>query len=284
MTIGDMVEIGRYNLHAQFSRAAGFVGDGGLVTLGTRAMDDGPLNIVIPTLPQGLTRLDVRTDTIVYHGRDVGFWNRRDGTIYDSAITGFPPGASAVQRIKENGAALRDFLGQCGHPSSPRYLWTNEAPRFDCEQFEQAVALRIRAGAGAIRAGRWIAGTRSLRGVGIGLTPTGDDFLVGVVFGLHLAARAMGADAQSAVDLICDEALRGLQIRREPIIQGMYRMARQARAFQSLKDLLTAVVWRRADGVVPCARRVFSVGETSGTDLVAGLVWAIEEGGCGWRL
>jgi hypothetical protein len=284
MTIGDMVEMGSYDLHAQFSRVASFVGDNRLVTLGTRGMDDGPLNIIVPALPEGLARLDVRTDTIVYHGRDVGFWKRRDGTIYDSAITGFPPGDSAVQRIKENGAALRDFLGQSGHPSSPRYLWMSEAARFGAGQFEHAVALRIRAGAGALRAGQWIAGTRSLRGLGIGLTPTGDDFLVGVVFGLHLAARATGADARPAVDLICDEALRGKPRPREPIIQAMYRMARQARAFQSLKDLLAGIVSLRADGVVSCAQRVFSVGETSGTDLAAGLAWAIEEGGCGWRL
>jgi len=279
MTIGDMVEIGSYDLHSRFFGVANFVGDGRLVTLGTRALDDGPLNIVVHTLPEGLTRLDVGNDTLVLHGRDVRSWKRGGGTTYDSEITDFEPGDSAVQRIKENSATLRDFLGQSGHPSSLRFLWMNEALRFGGGQFDYAVAQRIWAGAQALRAGQWIEGARSLRGVGIGLTPTGDDFLVGVMFGLHVAARATGADAQPVVDLMCDEALRG-----EPIINAMYQMARRARAFRSLKNLLAAIVLRGAQDVASCAQSVFSIGETSGTDLVAGLVWAMEKGGCGWRL
>jgi hypothetical protein len=284
MTIGDMVEIGSYALHSRFSRVANFVGGGRLVTLGTQALDDGPLNVVIHTLPEGLTKLDVGIDTLVLYGRDVGSWKRESGTLYDSKITDFEPADSAVQRIKENSATLRDFLCQSGHPSSLRFLWMNEAPRFGGGQFDNALAQRIWAGAQALRRGQWIEGARSLRGVGIGLTPTGDDFLVGVIFGLHVAARAADANAQSVVDLMCDEALRGESIRGEPIIHAMYQMARQARAFRSLKNLLAAIVLRGADGVVSCAQSVFSVGETSGTYLVAGLVWAIEKGGCGWRL
>jgi hypothetical protein len=284
MTIGDMVEIGSYDLHSLFSRVANFAGGGRLVTLGTQALDDGPLNIVIHTLPEGLTRLEVGIDTLVLHGRDVRSWKRGGGTTYDSEITDFEPGDSAVQRIKENSATLRDFLCQRAHSSSLRFLWMKEALRFGGGPFNDAVAQRIWAGAQALRAGQWIEGTRSLRGVGIGLTPTGDDFLVGVMFGLHVAARATGTDAQSVVDLMGDEALRGEPIRSEPIIKAMYRMARRARAFRSLKNLLAAIVWHGAEEVVSCAQSVFSVGETSGTDLVTGLVWAIEKGGCGWRL
>jgi len=284
MTIGDMVEIGSYDLHSRFSRAANFVGDGRLVTLGTPALDDGPLNIVIHALPEGLTRIDVGMDTLVLHGRDVRSWKRGGGTTYDSGIADFEPGDSAVQRIEENSATLRDFLGQSGHPSSLRFLWMSEAPRFGGGPFGHALAQRIRAGAQALRAGLWMEGARSLRGVGIGLTPSGDDFLAGVMFGLHVAARATGADAQPVVALMCDEALRGEPVRGEPIVKAMYRMARQARAFRSLKNLLAVIVFGRAEGVISCAQSVFSLGETSGTDLAAGLVWAMEKGGCGWRL
>jgi len=284
MTIGDMVEIGSYDLHSCFPRVANFAGGGRLVTLGTHALDDGPLNIVIQTLPEGLTRLDVGMDTLVLYGRDVRSWKRGGGTTYDSEIADFEPADSAVQRIKENSAALRDLLCRRAIPSSLQFLWMNAALRFGGGPFDYAVGQRIGAGAQALRAEQWIEGARSLRGVGIGLTPTGDDFLVGVMFGLHVAARATGADAQSVVDLMCDEALRGEPIRGELIIMAMYQMARQARAFRSLKNLLAAIVWHGADGVASCAQSVFSIGETSGTDLVAGLVWAIEKGGCGWRL
>lgn len=277
-----MVEIGSYDLHSRFSEVANFVCGNRLITLGTQALDDGPLNIVISEpLQEDLTRLDVGIERLMLYGREITAWDRESGVTYDSQIVAFEQGNIAVQKIQENGATLRFFLCQSGHPSSLRFLWMNEVPQFGSGQFVDVLTQRLRAGANALRAAKWIEGARSLRGVGIGLTPTGDDFLVGVMFGLHLVGRATGVDGQSVLSLMCNEALCG---RDEPIINAMYQMARQARAFRSLKDLLEAIVLRGSDDVVRCARNVFSVGETSGTDLVAGLVWAIEKGGCGCQL
>ncbi|MDR5683479.1 MAG: DUF2877 domain-containing protein [Armatimonadota bacterium] len=98
-------------------------------------------------------------------------------------------------------------------------------------------------------------GAQRLCGLGLGLTPSGDDFLVGVLIGLRLA----GADPRPIVEAATDTTR---------ISRAYLEAAAHGQANEPWHDLLQAL--RSEGGWEPSARRLLRWGETSGADMMAG--------------
>jgi len=64
---------------------------------------------------------------------------------------------------------------------------------FDSE-FEKAFVKRMGDGVKLIWAGQIIRGVKRLKGCGFGLTPSGDDFIAGLLFGLNVIQQARNKD------------------------------------------------------------------------------------------
>lgn len=108
-------------------------------------------------------------------------------------------------------------------------------------------------------------GVRSFRGRGFGLTPSGDDFIAGVLYGLH------------GIEMITKQDLRALreQLYRQAIGSNLFSnhlllMAREARYFKRLKDVLQAMFSGKKTDTVSCLKQLAGVGKTSGADLLCG--------------
>lgn len=108
-------------------------------------------------------------------------------------------------------------------------------------------------------------------GLGLGLTPSGDDRLVGFLLGCFI---------QQPIDIDLLEALQKAieisQDRTNDISYAMLKHAREGRFNEWLLQLSYAIEHECHDGLEQAISRVFSIGSRSGGDMLKGLLLSLE--------
>ena len=117
-----------------------------------------------------------------------------------------------------------------------------------------------------------IAEGRPLLGLGGGLTPSGDDYLGGVLFGWRLIGRRREVDAwdAAAVQLAADAATLS-----HPISARLFADLAAGEGWAPLHDLVQALAAGEAARALQAARGLTAVGQTSGWDVLAGLLGSL---------
>lgn len=108
---------------------------------------------------------------------------------------------------------------------------------------------------------------QALLGLGQGLTPSGDDYLVGMFAVLHLPGFP-GIPWISTCAAIVSVA----QERTHAISVAALKAAAAGRVRESLSSLMQAMVEGSRDDVMPLLIRVLGIGSSSGADMVAGML------------
>lgn len=111
------------------------------------------------------------------------------------------------------------------------------------------------------------AGAYLVAGAGIGLTPAGDDFLMGVLLALWLAMEAPYP--------YVDSMLEGTTDRTGRLPRAFLRAAARGEAGQAWHSLAWAIVQGDAPRIRLAARVVLSAGHTSGADALFGFAMAL---------
>jgi hypothetical protein len=109
----------------------------------------------------------------------------------------------------------------------------------------------------------------ALIGLGVGLTPSGDDFLVGLLAGLEACGDAVRSPLARA---IAREAPR----RTTAIGAALLEHACRGEFSQRLHDVLIAIVAFDRAGIAAAIARAMAYGATSGADTLRGLFLALE--------
>lgn len=113
------------------------------------------------------------------------------------------------------------------------------------------------------------AAASDLAGLGGGLTPTGDDVLVGVL--MALAALPDGPNRALRA------AIRGGTVGRTTRISDAYlEAAARGEASEAWQRLLAALGGDGSHSVIQAGRRILSFGETSGVDMLTGFLLAMQ--------
>lgn len=120
-------------------------------------------------------------------------------------------------------------------------------------------------------------GVRKLAGLGVGLTPSGDDFLIGFIYGLW-ATRSL-EEAQLWGKIVAETAAPQTTL----LSAAWLRAAARGEANESWHDLVRACGQRAVgskvyEEVVTAVERISSTGHTSGTDALAGFTAVLELG------
>jgi len=108
-----------------------------------------------------------------------------------------------------------------------------------------------------------------LGGLGPGLTPSGDDALAGIVFGLR---AALGPGIEPVTVRVSVGAPVG------PLGRSALAFAARGQALAPVHELVWAVALGDRRAGEAAARSIAAIGETSGADLLLGLEWALSGG------
>lgn len=269
LRVGDGLGRGSWAFHSRFRRCLNFFDGETLATVALPELGAGPHRIVADRLPEiEGERLTVDSGRVEIAGRCLVF------SASDVYVSRPDWGRPASGPLEAGLGSLKRALDHRAPAASLAWLAGGRSPGAGASSFDRELVRRFRDGAGRLFGTDPAAGARLLRGVGHGLTPSGDDLLAGVLHGWRLAEAWDGSDRGILVRAVY-EASRG----DNPFSATFLREARDGRVFEHLESLVRALMAGAAGAVEAAAERLFGVGDTSGADLATGLWLALTSRG-----
>ncbi len=263
---GDSIPRGTFKLHSAFENSINFRGRKGLVvSLVSRKTGNGPMNIVMKHLPRGARRLKVTRFKLYIDENCLEADPERN---YDSSV---PVLSLDPVLLRKNLELLKGWLGTSAPAKSMCFLFSVRAEDAFKRPFEREMLKKMKDSIRLLDAGDYARGARALRGLGFGLTPSGDDFICGFLTGLSFVEACSSADLSDIMNAVYENALT------ENIISGSFTWcAYNGRVNERIKDLLAALAGLEERRLLSAAKAALRCGHTSGADFCAGLVHGCE--------
>jgi len=301
ISVGDQIESGIYRFHSRFNRVVNFERHGRLVSVVDEQIGPGPLNIVLrggfslspsdgeragvggpfslqgsgahcalkvrgTLLPSAFPPLKITTSSVVFAAHRFTFSLRQR---YHSTFD-FDPGN--LHCFHHNLSIFGELLTECAPSKSLAFLLDETRLKNFRSGFEQAFADRICRGAHQVFHGHLLEGIRSLKGCGLGLTPSGDDFIAGLLIALNLLQELRGQAFQPTADAIFGAA-EGDNIFSNTFLD----LARRGLLFGRMKDLLIELMTGSEASVRKATGKLLAIGASSGADLATGFFLTVHE-------
>lgn len=264
---GDCIGPGEYTLHSRFRRASNFLCGENLISVVDETIGGGPFNLVVDDY-DSLTSdpVLIRQDSIQIN--DAQFiW---DGTLrYDSSIDTLPQ--IDPQWFQENLGQCKNILKNLAPSRSLAFLF--DEPRLSNTEnsFESALRKRFFEGTRMIAEDKILEGVRILKGIGFGLTPSGDDLISGLLIALNVRKLIRRENLQSLIEDIFDAVKNS-----NPLSLAFIRSAKDGRPFEKLKCLISSLLGSDTEELVRRMSDLLTVGATSGADIAVGLIIGLE--------
>ena len=218
--------------------------------------------------PDQLPPLKITTSSVVFAAHRFPFSPRQR---YHSPLDF---GTGNLHCFHHNLSFFGELLTKCAPPKSLAFLLDETRLKNFRSGFEQAFADRICRGAHQVFHGHLLEGIRILKGCGVGLTPSGDDFIAGLLIGLSLLQKLRGQAFQPTADAVFRVA-EGDNLFSNTFLD----LARRGLLFGCMKDLLCALMTGSEASVRKVTGKLFAIGASSGADLATGFFLTVHEQG-----
>ncbi|HVH31072.1 MAG TPA: DUF2877 domain-containing protein [bacterium] len=255
---------------ATFARSCYLALDRRIVALVSAELHNGPLNVVVtPAPPFGDLSTGAPASSNGHRIQVIDVW--------DTSLDGATAWDPILRRIDHTARGVPD-----NHLQVLTDLIAAEAPagglaRLSVDRaggvltpLERTASLGLRnllTGLGRANRAQVVLGAHALAGLGPGLTPSGDDVLVGCLLALAALPDARGASLREAI-------ASSARHRTTQISTAYLEAAARGEASEAWHRLIAAMGTSDAVRVVGAARHVLAVGETSGSDMLGGFILA----------
>lgn len=249
----------RGSVLATFPRSIYLDLNGAIVAVVARELLNGPLNIVLagpaPLFDQLAlgSAVTASMDRLHIEGRPVIALS--GASLWDPAITPWTP--DQLPRVTQN---LDILIG--------RVMVEAPADHLAHPRIEHAMAT-VRSALAMRSPSELVVAAAGLAGLGGGLTPTGDDVLVGVLVALAALPDRSAQELRTAVR-------EGTVGRTTRISEAYLDAATRGEASEAWQTLLAALGGDDRQSVVDAGRRILAFGETSGADMLTGFLLAMQ--------
>jgi hypothetical protein len=285
VSIGDHIDEGEYVVHSRFHKALNFVKHCGvendktsgfsgsssdrLVSLVIEEVGAGPNNIII----QGLNFHTVHSLLIT---EQTLFINKclipLDKSKQYHSMIDFT--TRTIEQVEKHLDLFEMFLLRLSPLKSLAFLLDKARSQYFHPGFERAVVERIQTGVYEIFHGNLFGGVKAIKGVGFGLTPSGDDFISGLLLGLFIIQNVYGKDFSEIREQVYRSAIGSNRISNT-----FLSCAREGLLFERWKFLLCSLLYAGENNLYEATQQLLSVGETSGADTVVGFLLTIKKWG-----
>ncbi len=283
-TIAPLVGQADFRAHvlASFPSACNLLAaDGSVVTVVTRAVGNGPLNLVV----DGRAALPVCRAGVPAHGDghtlDVGgIWQVN---LADAAVWEPMPDYGVLRRFAVNYPVaalshLENLLTTRAPSESLATLLCQDGSLILCRPYQQRAQKHVAALLAAHAIGDLDGITThaaALVGLGPGLTPAGDDWLAGWLIGLRLRETFQPADVKLRLTDVATAVLHVAAGRTHALSLSLLRAAAAGEVNVWWHVLLSAIAASDVPAVGVAAAQVMKYGKTSGSDMLAGFLSAL---------
>ncbi len=275
VSIGDRIFPGEYTLHSRFRRVVNFTDGEKLIALVTGEVGSGPVNIVANDLDPGLIEeLRIYPGTITINGEPYPFDRR---LIFHSH-----PGTGPIdnQCLTRNLRTFEAALLELSPPGSLAFLIDRKREANFTSSFEKGFVERVKEGTQTIFSGTdritpdakdIISGVKKIKGLGFGLTPSGDDFIAGLLVALNLIELIDGINRAKLREEIVKVSRSG-----NLLSNSFISLAGDGYLFEGFKDLLSALIEGDKAGIRARTETLISLGSSSGSDMAIGFLLTIK--------
>jgi hypothetical protein len=246
--------------------------DGELFTIASRDLDNAPATLIADAAGFATTgiargdRVDAVQSGIAIAGRlDIRL---DEASAWDARLPGYPADDS---RLRENLRKVRARIGPRAIGGGPP---RGAAPSAIARVMAATLERRARMLRAALCAGDVAAAGlhgKAMMGLGPGLTPSGDDFLVGLLATLHVPQNPCRELAG-----VCDDILVDVARRTNAISAAALQAAARGRVREAIQVLMRELMHGTPNRLAAALSRVLAIGSTSGTDIVAGMLCGFE--------
>lgn len=256
------LDSGTGRVHSVFERAINIEdARGQLVTIASRDVDDAPDTIIVDI--DRFSALGAQAGSTAHPTKDAIAVGERFTVRLDTAIAWdatLPTWPADDGPLRSNLETVRcEMARSVAAGTSP--LATAMSSMIEERAGALCAALERRDAAAARACGQ------AMLGLGPGLTPSGDDFLVGLFAVLHLPGSPFEASSGICADIVADAA-----VRTNAVSVAALTAAARGRVRASIIGLLRALVAGNREAATTALRRVLAIGSTSGSDIAAGIV------------
>lgn len=261
---GDQIPPGFYNrIHSTFKHAVNFHCDSHLIALCTPEICPGPWRMVIDY--DNLERIksfDLKTEQMNF---DSDIIKLSDCPVYTTPV--FKP-ISNPAIIDQNLNICRTKFTQDATPES---VWAlAHAEDMDLGSFSGRLASAYKLGYSLFREHHVVQAITCFKGKGYGLTPGGDDFLIGMVLGFTWLGRVQKKELSEILHLLLNASWSD-----NLLVYTFFLQARNLWVDQNWKDFLTGL---EAPSQAPerAMGKIMQQGASSGYDILSGFFFAWE--------
>lgn len=269
---GDLVADGTYRVHSRSRRAVNFSDGRRVLSVVAAGVDAGPATLVVDRLRAGsyeTARVDGSSVTI--DGLPVA---TPGAGSYDST---FDVRAAEARVVRRNLSVLSVLIAERAPVESLAFLLESGRVELLRPGFERTYARHMGHCARDILRGDMLRGVERARGCGFGLTPSGDDLIVGILVAARFLEQTGGRDL-SAVRADVERTARTGSLLGDSFLA----FAARGRVFESMRSLVTALALGSSGDVASAFDRISKVGATSGVDAASGLCLGVGAGANGW--
>ena len=267
LSFGDQIQSGAYTLHSRYDSCLNFQDQEKLISCMHKLGWAGPIQIIMHGVDLNQIESIVIRDSQMIINQD-SCLPIADDVIFESEIA---LQEIAVELLEKNIGLASAALLEFAHVKSLAFIFDRSRSLHFSSAFETAFFNHVVAGVDTILQGDVLGGLCSLKGVGFGLTPSGDDFIAGFLFGLYLLQQIHQSDLSGLRATIYARA-RGNSL----LANTFLALASQGRFSGRLKGFVDALCHHDPSQVIPATKQVMAMGSTSGADLLCGLFFVLK--------
>lgn len=114
-------------------------------------------------------------------------------------------------------------------------------------------------------------GISKIKGLGYGLTPSGDDFFVGMLIGLNFSSKILNVDYSKLINNLYSNVI-GENIYSNTFI--FYTM--EGKLYKNFKNLILSIIEGQESDIYENTKLILNQGATSGTDTLVGFILTLK--------
>lgn len=164
-----------------------------------------------------------------------------------------------------------DYL-QRFNPKSLRFLIDEKHEQNFETSFEKAFVKHMKSAFNEIQNGDFYAGISKMKGAGFGLTPSGDDFIAGMLYAYDVLKHLQGTEIYADIDKI-----REIATSKNPISNSLIYYASKGAYYKRFKDFSEAFLYNEQN-LDKAFNNLIEIGETSSSDMLTGFLIQLSSG------
>jgi hypothetical protein len=262
LSYGNLLRCGTYEMHSRFSSVVNFIAGDNLVSVVHEKIGGGPLNIVAKGIvTDSIASLEVHDHLIILNGKEISLdESKRYNPFLNFNRIDF-------NKLKENLPHFEKVLIELAQEDSLAFFLSHTIEITPQSTFRNILKRKLYAGLKELQSGDFEKGAAALKGVGIGLTPGGDDAIAGALIALHLMTELSGWDLKQSISRISEIA-----VSQNKFTNSFLYCASQGMLFEKNKNLIQSLLSGNATDIKENVAHVLEIGHTSGTDMAVGFL------------